>query len=66
VLNTTSSREIIPPMDNLTCWNIRGLNGLSKQKDILSFCRRNEVGVTGLVEIKVRRCNYDRVAPNFP
>jgi len=44
---------------------LRGLNGPSKQKDVLSFCGRNKVGIMGLVETKVRRCNYDKVAHNF-
>lgn len=53
-------------MDNITCWNIRGLNGPRKQKDVLSFCRKNKVGLLGLVETKVRLCNYDKVAQDFP
>jgi len=53
-------------MDNLICWNIRDLNGPRKQKDVLSFYRKNKEGLMGLVETKVRLYNYNKVTQNFP
>jgi len=53
-------------MDNIISWNIRGLNAPNKQKDVLAFCRKNKVGLLGLVETKVRMSNYEKVAQNFP
>ncbi|KAJ8423110.1 hypothetical protein Cgig2_004478 [Carnegiea gigantea] len=39
-------------MDNICNWNIRGLNGPSKQKDIIAFCRKNKIHLLGLLETK--------------
>ncbi|KAK7273781.1 hypothetical protein RIF29_14844 [Crotalaria pallida] len=41
-------------MDNIACWNIRGLNSPSKQKEVLNFHKRYKVGLLGVLENKLR------------
>lgn len=46
-------------MVKILSWNMRGLNGLSKQKEIKLICNELEVDLIGLVETKIR---YNRVS----
>ncbi|KAJ8434756.1 hypothetical protein Cgig2_019681 [Carnegiea gigantea] len=45
-------------MDNITTWNIGGLNGPNKQKD-------NKVGLLTLMETKVRQINFTKEKDAF-
>jgi len=51
-----------PPMDNILSWNIRGLNGLNKQEDIVLFLNENSIEMVGFLKTKVKAPNHDRVA----
>ncbi|GAV89527.1 Exo_endo_phos domain-containing protein, partial [Cephalotus follicularis] len=44
------------------CWNIRGLNDTSKQKEVRHFVQKNGVAFLGLLETTVRSLNMERVA----
>lgn len=48
-------------MDNLCCWNVRGLNGLTKQKEVHNFFLSKKIGLAGLVETKVKSINFPNV-----
>lgn len=41
-------------MDNLLCWNIRGLNGPNKQREVNILCNNERIGLLGLVETKIK------------
>ena len=49
-------------MDNILCWNVRGLNGLNKKEDISLVLNKHNVGLVGLLETKVKPHNINRVA----
>lgn len=51
-------------MDNLLCWNVRGLNAPNKQKEIKHklLCNKKNVGFVGLVETKIKANNIAKVA----
>jgi len=49
-------------VDNITSWNIRGLNGPNKQEDVKIFLNKTKIGLVGLVETKVKRENEEQVA----
>ncbi|XP_074278426.1 uncharacterized protein LOC141602015 [Silene latifolia] len=51
-------------MDNIGFWNIRGLNKLHKQTEIKRFLFQNNVGLFGLLEIKVKSRNWNKVKNN--
>ncbi|XP_074283422.1 uncharacterized protein LOC141607972 [Silene latifolia] len=40
-------------MDRIGLWNMRGINGPDKQKDVRWFLQQNKLGLCGLVETKV-------------
>ncbi|KAJ8438642.1 hypothetical protein Cgig2_016388 [Carnegiea gigantea] len=55
------------PMDNIASWNIRGLNWPNKQEDVKMFPHSNKIGLVGLLEIKIKEKNIQKVASNlFP
>lgn len=41
-------------MDSIIIWNIRGLNDFNKEREIIFFCRKNKLGICGVVEIKIK------------
>ncbi|XP_075080662.1 uncharacterized protein LOC142166136 [Nicotiana tabacum] len=41
-------------MVNILSWNVRGLNGLNKQKEVKLICNENNVGLIGLLETKIK------------
>lgn len=42
-------------MMNVGCWNVRGLNSSSRQKEVQDFCNQNSIGVMGLLEHKIKQ-----------
>ncbi|WMV41864.1 hypothetical protein MTR67_035249 [Solanum verrucosum] len=48
-------------MVSMLCWNVRGLNALNKQKEVLLLCNKEKVGLIGLVETKVKSQNMEKV-----
>lgn len=49
-------------MVNLLCWNIRGLNGPNKQKEVKLLCSKENIGLVGLLETKIKRNKIENVA----
>lgn len=39
-------------MDNLMCWNVRGMNAPNKQKEVKVFCNKENIGLIGLLKTK--------------
>lgn len=52
-------------MDNIICWNVRGLNEGTGQFDVKNFLRSHKVSIAGLLETRVRECNFSRFIRNF-
>lgn len=52
-------------MVNLLCWNIWGLNGPSKQKEVKLLCKETRVGLMGLLETKVKAHRVEQVVKNM-
>jgi len=52
-------------MNNLVTWNIKGLNGLNKQRDLRTFGWKNKIGLAGLMETAVKSYNFGKVANSF-
>lgn len=48
-------------MDNQCFWNMRGLNNPRKQKEVMRIFHENNVGLCGLVEIKLKNKNVGLV-----
>lgn len=36
-------------VDNILCWNVRGLNVPNKQKEVILLCQRENVGLVALL-----------------
>jgi len=51
-----------PLMNNISSWNIRGLNWPNKQEEVKIFFHNNKVGLIGLFEIKVKEKNVEKIA----
>ncbi|KAK9714227.1 hypothetical protein RND81_06G080100 [Saponaria officinalis] len=49
-------------MVNVGLWNIRGLNSLTKQKEIKWFLHKNKVELFGLLETKIRSSGINKLA----
>ncbi|KAH0675380.1 hypothetical protein KY285_023181 [Solanum tuberosum] len=49
-------------MVNMLSWNVRGLNGPNKQKEVKLFCSEEHVGLVGLLETKIKSNKIDQVA----
>lgn len=49
-------------MDNLLVWNVRGLNGPNKQKEVKLLRNRVKAGIVGIVETKIKASRIKRVA----
>lgn len=45
----------------MLCWNVRGLNGLSKQREVVYLCNKLEASLIGLGETKIKLKSLDRV-----
>ena len=45
----------------LACWNVRGLNKRSHQKEVIKLLNKNGVSLVGLVETKVKAGNFNKV-----
>jgi len=42
-------------MDNILFWNVRGLNGPNKKKEVQLLCNREAVGLVGLAKTKNKK-----------
>lgn len=51
-------------MNNILSWNVRGLNGLHKQKEVYRFLLYSKVGLGCLLETKVKNINFPKVYHN--
>ena len=63
------SRVLLPmplSMENIVAWNIREMNTPNKERDVLSFCLRNKIGLPGLVKTKGKVINLTKVSASFP
>ena len=49
-------------MDNLSSWNIRGLNWPNKQEESKLFLHSNHIGLVDLLETKVKLHKVDKIA----
>lgn len=47
-------------MDNIGCWNVRGLNKQAKQKEVNLFLHNVKAGLFGLLEMKIKRAMAQR------
>ncbi|KAK9704967.1 hypothetical protein RND81_07G023700 [Saponaria officinalis] len=52
-------------MDRMGFWNVRGLNSLSKEKEIKWFFYQNKVGLFSLLETRVKASNWNKVHNNI-
>ncbi|XP_074278168.1 uncharacterized protein LOC141601764 [Silene latifolia] len=52
-------------MDNIGCWNVRGMNKVAKQLEIKRFLYQNNVGLYGLVETKIKVQDCSGVLATF-
>lgn len=52
-------------MDNLLIWNVKGLNGPNKQTDVKLLCNRQEVGLIGLSETKIKASKIERIVKKY-
>lgn len=48
-------------MDNLLCWNVRSVNGPNKQKEIKLLCNKDDIGLIGLLETKIKVNKVDQL-----
>lgn len=49
-------------MFNFGCSNVRGLNAPFKQKELRLWPRNNKLSMAGVLETRVKRCNFDMIA----
>ncbi|KAH0695976.1 hypothetical protein KY289_013458 [Solanum tuberosum] len=49
-------------MVNMLSWNVRGLNGPNKHKEVKLLCSEEHVGLVGLLETKIKSKKIDQVA----
>lgn len=52
-------------MNNIGCWNIRGLNDPLKQVEVSNLIRNNNIKICGLVETLVQESNKDIIRNNI-
>ena len=52
-------------MAKLLCWNVRGLNGLHKQKEVKKFIQSNKIGLVCLVETKIKKDQFGSIYNNM-
>lgn len=41
-------------MDNILCWNVRGITSISKQKDVKMMLGTRPLGLVSLIKTKVK------------
>lgn len=46
-------------------WNVRGLNGPIKQKEVLAYVLKNKIGLVGLMETKIKPHNFSNLYSNI-
>lgn len=51
-------------MDRILSWNVRGANSPRKQKCVLQFIQKHNVGLVGLLETKVKACHLGNLYQN--
>ncbi|KAJ8419442.1 hypothetical protein Cgig2_014343 [Carnegiea gigantea] len=61
-LRWESTGGIYTLMDNVGCWNIRGLNWPNKQEDLRVFMQQKQIGLMGLLETKIKEKNVTHIA----
>ena len=44
----------LDPMDNIMCWNVRGISSVSKQKEVKKMLSSRSLGLVSLLETKVK------------
>lgn len=49
-------------MVNILSWNVRGLNGPNKQREVQILCNNQKMNLIGLLETKIKRDNIDEIA----
>lgn len=52
-------------MDSIMSWNVRGLNDYTRQFEVKSLLKNHKVSMAGLLETKVRECNFSRFIKFF-
>ncbi|PHT68088.1 hypothetical protein T459_27575 [Capsicum annuum] len=52
-------------MDSILSWNVRGLNGPNKQKEVKLLCNGENVGLVGLLETKLKKSRIAQVVENL-
>ena len=62
-------KGVIPQMDRILSWNVRGMNSPNKQEDIKIFLQQQQAGLVGFLEIKIQAQNIAqviwRICPNW-
>lgn len=49
-------------MDNILCWNFRGMNAPNNQKEIKLLSNKENIGLVGLLETKIKVNKVDLIA----
>lgn len=58
--------EVLPRrMDSIVCWNVRGANSPTKQREIKKFLSFRKVGLVSLLETKVKVSNMGSLYLNL-
>lgn len=52
-------------MDSILSWNGRGLDGPNKKNKVKILCNRDNVGLVGLLETKLKKSRIALVAENL-
>ena len=56
---------LLPLMNQITSWNVRGLNWPNKQEDVKLFLHLNKIGLVVLLETKTKHQNMETIASNI-
>lgn len=46
---------------NIICWNVRGMNDPSRERDVHELLVEHKIGIVGLLETKVKQSNVGRI-----
>ena len=61
-------KGVIPQMDKILSWNMRGMNGPNKQEDVKIFLLQQQAGLVDFLETKIKAQNIaqvmGRICPN--
>ena len=52
-------------MDNILCWNDRGITSISKQREVKKMIGTRSLGLVSLIETKVKACKMGRMYQNY-